>query len=518
LSKGRSSFYAGNEGRAFDKLRQAGVSVQMTERLILVVDEGTTSTRAMLFAPDGRCHATEQRELTQHYPQPGWVEHDAEEIWRKTLDCAQRLVASAGGPARIAAIGITNQRETIVFWDKETGAPLAPAIVWQDRRTAELCQRLKDQGHEPELQERTGLLLDPYFSGTKIAWALDHWPQLRAAGDRLAVGTVESWLVWKLAGGLHITDATNAARTALMDITRGLWDAPLIDLFDVPPSALPQIVDCAGRFGDTEADLFGAPIPITGLAGDQQAASIGQACLAPGDTKATYGTGAFILTNTGPHPQPSRHRLLTTVAWRLGGDMTYALEGSVFVAGSLIKWLRDSLGLLVTAAESEELARSIPHSGGAVIVPALAGLGAPHWRPDARAAITGLTFAAGRAQIVRAALEAMAHQTHDLMTAFAADGAAWSRLKIDGGMSANDWLAQDLADMLDVPVERPALVETTALGAAMLAGVGCGLFASLEEASAMRTQVATFTPAMDGEVRETRLRTWRGALQAVLRD
>ncbi len=489
----------------------------MSDQLILVIDEGTTSTRAMLFSPDGVCHGTEQRDLTQHYPQPGWVEHDAEEIWRRTLECAQLLVREAGGPSRIAAIGITNQRETIVFWDKRTGAPLGPAIVWQDRRTAALCEALREDGHEPELQERTGLLLDPYFSATKIAWALERWPQLRDAGDNLALGTVESWLVWKLTGGLHVTDATNAARTALMDITKGLWDAGLLDLFDVPPGALPQIVDCAGRYGETLPDLFGAPIPITGMAGDQQAASIGQACLSPGDTKATYGTGAFILTNTGAHPQPSHHRLLTTIAWRVGGDTAYAIEGSVFVAGSLIKWLRDSLGLLVTAAESEELARSIPDSGGAVIVPALSGLGAPHWRPDARASIGGLTFATGRAQIVRAALEAMAHQTHDLMTAFTADGAAWSRLKIDGGMSANDWLAQDLSDVLDLPVERPGFVETTALGAAMLAGIGCGLFGSLEEASAMRGAVQSFTPNMDSAVRERRLGAWHEALERALR-
>jgi glycerol kinase len=488
----------------------------MSEQFILVIDEGTTSTRAMLFEPDGRCRAVEQRDLTQHYPRPGWVEHDAEEIWRSTLACAQALVAQAGGADRVEAIGITNQRETIVFWNRLTGEPLGPAIVWQDRRTADLCEQLKQAGQEPELQERTGLLLDPYFSASKIAWALDHWPQLREAGDNLALGTVESWLVWKLTGGLHVTDATNAARTALMDITKGLWDAGFLDLFDVPPSALPEIVDCAGRYGETDPGLFGAPIPITGMAGDQQAASIGQACLAPGDTKATYGTGAFILTNTGAHPQHSHHRLLTTVAWRLGGDMAYALEGSVFVAGSLIKWLRDSLGLIVSAAESEQLARSVRDSGGAVIVPALAGLGAPHWRPNARAVISGLSFSTGRAQIVRAALEAMSHQTHDLMTAFAADGAQWQRLKIDGGMSANNWLAQDMADMLDLPVERPGFVETTALGAAMLAGIGCGWFASLEEAAAMRGQVETFEPAIDPEVRDARLGGWRTALDSAL--
>jgi glycerol kinase len=490
----------------------------LSERFILVIDEGTTSTRAMLFAPDGECRGIVQKEFAQHYPRPGWVEHDAAEIWAYTLHCVRTCIDRVGGAAAIAAIGITNQRETIVFWSKRTGEPLGPAIVWQDRRTAALCQGLKERGYEAELQERTGLLLDPYFSASKIAWAMKSWPQLKEAGDDLAIGTIESWLVWKLTGGLHITDATNAARTALMDIQKGLWDASFLDLFNVPPGALPEIVDCAARYGQTAPNLFGAPIPIAGMAGDQQAASIGQACLSPGETKATYGTGAFILTNTGAHPQPSRHRLLTAVAWRLDGEMTYALEGSVFVAGSLIKWLRDSLGLIVTAADSEKLARSVPDSGGAVIVPALSGLGAPHWQPNARASISGLSFATGRAHIVRAALEAMAHQTHDLMTAFTADGANWSRLRIDGGMSANDWLAQDLADMLDVPVERPAFVETTALGAAMLAGIGCGLYGSLQDAAAMRGEVAAFTPAIERGVRDRRLGTWRTALDAVLRD
>ena len=326
----------------------------------------------------------------------------------------------------------------------------------------------------------------------------------------------KAWLVYKLTacGGLFITDASNASRTALMDIHTGCWDEGLLDLFGVPRTALPEIVDCAGRFSGTR--LLGPPIPICGMAGDQQAAAIGQACFAPGETKATYGTGAFVLTHTGAQAPVSQNRLLTTLAWQLGGERRYALEGSVFVAGSLIQWLRDSLGLLVTAAESERLARSIPDSGGVTIVPALAGLGAPHWAPEARAAIAGLTFAAGRAEIVRAALEAMAHQTHDLMTAFAADGAAWQRLRIDGGMSANDWLAQDLADMLELEVERPAFVETTALGAAMLAGVGAGLFGSLEEAAAMRGAVRRFEPAMAAEVRAARLAGWEQAVAAVL--
>lgn len=483
---------------------------------ILVMDEGTTSTRAMLFAADGRCLAAEQRGLAQSYPRPGWVEHDAEEIWTSSLACARAAVAAGGGAERVAALGITNQRETILFWSRRTGRALAPAIVWQDRRTAALCARLKAQGHEEAVQSKTGLLLDPYFSASKIAWALEHWPQLREAGDDLCAGTVESWLVFRLTGGLHVSDSTNASRTALMDIAGGRWDEGLLDLWGVPAGILPEIVDCAGPLGETLNEHFGRPIPIAGLAGDQQAASIGQACLAPGNSKATYGTGAFILTHTGAQLRRSRHRLLSTIAWQLGGERRYALEGSVFVAGSLVKWLRDDLELLGSAAETEVLARSVPDSGGVQIVPGHSGLGAPYWRPDARGAITGLSFATGRAHIARAALEAMAHQTHDLMTAFAADGAPWEVLKVDGGMAANGWLAQDLADMLGLTVERPGFVETTALGAAMLAGVGCGMFGSLEEAAGMRGAVERFEPAMAAEVREARLAGWKKAVEGVL--
>jgi glycerol kinase len=485
----------------------------MTEQ-ILVIDAGTTSTRAMLFAPDGRRLGSEQRELTQYYPRPGWVEHDAEEIWQSSLAATRAMVEQAGGADRIAGIGITNQRETIVFWSRRTGEALARAIVWQDRRTADLCAKLKEMGEEPGLQAKTGLLLDPYFSASKIAWAMRQWPQLRDAGEDLCVGTVESWLVFKLTGGLHVSDATNASRTALMDIHKGCWDDGLIDLFGVPAAALPEIVDCAGRFGETA--LLGAPIPLCGMAGDQQAAAIGQACLSAGETKATYGTGAFVLTHTGAAAPVSGHRLLTTVAWQLAGTRAYALEGSVFVAGSLIQWLRDALGLIVTAAESEKLARSVADTGGAYLVPALAGLGAPYWRPEARAAISGLSFATGKAHIVRAALEAQSYQTHDLMAAFAGDGAAWQCLKIDGGMAANDWLAQDLADMLGLAVERPAFVETTALGAAMLAGVGAGLFGALEDAVAMRGAARRFVPAMAEGARAARLEGWRRAVGSVL--
>ena len=484
---------------------------------ILVIDEGTTSTRAVLFAADGTAVDSCQRPLTQHYPQAGLVEHDAEEIWNLTLACAQEMVATAGGADQIASIGITNQRETVVFWDRRTSKPLAPAIVWQDRRTADMCAAMKDQGEEPVVQAKTGLLLDPYFSGSKIGWALENWPQLKEAGANLAVGTVESYLVYRLTGGSHITDASNAARTALMAIGSGGWDDGLMDLFGVPRDILPEITDCAGDLGTTLPEHFGGAIRICGMAGDQQAATIGQGCFAVGQTKATFGTGAFVLTQTGTTLRQSRHRLLSTILYQLNGERHYALEGSVFVAGSLVQWLRDDLGLISHAAETEPLARSVPDNGGVYLVPALSGLGAPHWRPDARAAVSGLSFAAKKAHVARAALEAMAHQTYDLKTAFAADGADWAELRIDGGMVTNDWMAQDLADMLAIDVERPAFVETTALGAAMLAAVGCGLYHSLEEAAKMRGGVTRFAPTLDPSARETRLAGWADALSRVLR-
>ena len=484
---------------------------------ILVIDEGTTSTRAVLFAADGTAVDSCQRPLTQHYPQAGLVEHDAEEIWNLTLACAQEMVATAGGADQIASIGITNQRETVVFWDRRTGKPLAPAIVWQDRRTADMCAAMKDQGEEPVVQAKTGLLLDPYFSGSKIGWALENWPRLKEAGANLAVGTVESYLVYRLTGGSHITDASNAARTALMAIGSGGWDDGLMALFGVPRDILPEITDCAGDLGTTMPEHFGGAIRICGMAGDQQAATIGQGCFAIGQTKATFGTGAFVLTQTGTTLRQSRHRLLSTILYQLNGERHYALEGSVFVAGSLVQWLRDDLGLISHAAETEPLARSVPDNGGVYLVPALSGLGAPHWRPDARAAISGLSFAAKKAHVARAALEAMAHQTYDLKTAFAADGADWAELRIDGGMVTNDWMAQDLADMLAIDVERPAFVETTALGAAMLAAVGCGLYNSLEEAAKMRGGVTRFAPTLDPSAREIRLAGWADALSRVLR-
>jgi glycerol kinase len=489
----------------------------MPDPFILVLDEGTGSTRAMLFAPDGSLHGLAQRELTQHYPSPGWVEHDAGEIWDKTLACAREAVEKAGGAGRIAAIGIANQRETVVAWDKASGEPLARALVWQDRRTAGFCARLREAGHEPFVQEQTGLLLDPYFSGTKMRWLVESVTAVAdaAKAGRLALGTIESWLVFKLTGGAHLSDASNASRTLLLPLAGANWDQTLCELIGVPRDALPEVTDNAGELGTTLPELFGASIPIAGMAGDQQAATIGQGCLAPGDTKATYGTGAFILANTGREVPHSRHRLLGTVLYQLSGERIYAIEGSVFVAGSLVKWLRDSLGIIATAAETEALARSIEHSAGVVIVPAHTGLGAPHWQPEARGVITGLSFTAGKAEIARAALEAMAHQTYDLAHAFAADGAGWTSLKIDGGMSENDWMAQDIADLLDLPVERPDMVETTALGAAMLGGVGVGLFRSLEEAaSRMRGPSQRFEPAMSEDVRQERLERWAKALAA----
>ncbi|MFN5902512.1 MAG: glycerol kinase GlpK [Novosphingobium sp.] len=483
--------------------------------LILVLDAGTTSTRAMLFSPDGALKGVTQQELTQHYPQPGWVEHDAAEIWERTLACARAVIDQAGGAANVAAIGITNQRETVVAWDKTSGEPLHRALVWQDRRTADFCATLREGGQEPAVQASTGLLLDPYFSGTKMRWLVQHVPAVAEAAQagRLALGTVESWLTWKLSGGTHVTDASNASRTLLLPLAGATWDPGLCDLFDVPLAALPEVVDNAGRFAATSRDLLGAAIPIAGLVGDQQSATIGQGCLSPGETKATYGTGAFVLANMGRAVPRSGHRLLGTVLCQLGGTRTYALEGSVFVAGSLVQWLRDSLGIIAAASETEGLARSVPDSGGVTIVPALSGLGAPHWRPDARAVITGMSFSTTRAHLARAALEAMAMQTADLAAAFAADGAGWTSLRIDGGMSANDWMAQDLADVLRVPVERPAFVETTALGAAMLAGVGAGLHGSLADAAAaMRGAVQRFEP---GEAPPAgRRAAWEQALAA----
>ena len=487
----------------------------IAERRLLVLDEGTSSTRALLYALDGKLVATAQREITQYYPQPGWVEHDPVELWERTLACGRELVERAGGAGRIAAIGITNQRETAVAWDRSSGEPLARAIVWQDRRTAEACAALREAGHEPAVSVATGLVLDPYFSATKWRWMIDHVPAVAAAGDRLALGTVESWLVWKLSGGTHVSDASNASRTLLLPLDGAGFDAGLCDLFGVPRAALPEVVDMAGPIATCVPTWFGAAIPICGLAGDQQSATIGQGCSEPGATKATFGTGAFILTATGTTVPQSRHRLLGTVLSQIGGERRYALEGSVFVAGSMVKWLRDGLGWIGCAADTEVLARA-NDNGGVTVVPALAGLGAPHWRPDAKGAIFGLTLGTRREQIVRAALESLAHQCSDLQAAFAADGARWETLRIDGGMAANDCLAQDLADMLAIPVERPADVESTARGAAMLAAVGSGLHDSLDSAEAMLPPLTRFEPHADAGARQARLAAWHDALGLLL--
>ncbi|RIV80452.1 glycerol kinase [Aurantiacibacter xanthus] len=491
----------------------------MSDQYICVLDEGTTSTRAMLFTLDGKPSGTAQADLTQFYPRDGWVEHDAAEIRDRTLACAREMVAKAGGAERIAAIGITNQRETVVAWDKQTGEPLTRAIVWQDRRTSEFCAQLKARGHEEGVREKTGLLLDPYFSATKMRWMLDNVPEVRAAAERgtLAFGTVESWLVWCLSGGrAHVSDASNASRSLLLPLEGDTWDEGLCELFGVPITALPVVVDCAGALAQTTPELFGKAIPICGMAGDQQAATIGQGCLEPGATKATYGTGAFILASTGAEVPHSDNRLLGTVLTQIDGARTYALEGSVFVAGSLIQYLRDRLGLIASAGETEALARSVTDSGGVVVVPALSGLGAPHWLPEARGSITGLSFASSKAHVVRAALEAMAHQTRDLAAAFAADGARWRGIRIDGGMAANDWMAQDIADILQLPVTRPQFVETTALGAAILAALGCGAYGTLADAvSAMTGAADRFTPEMAPSTRAMRLANWERALAKV---
>lgn len=490
----------------------------MTEApFLMALDAGTTSTRAIVFDRAGRIVAQAGRPVTQHYPQPGWVEHDAAQIWTASLACLRAAVAAVG-LANIAALGLTNQRETVVFWDRDTGEPLAPAIVWQDRRTADICETLRDEGLEAEVQETTGLLLDPYFSGTKIGWAMTHTPAVRAAaqGGQLLLGTIDSWLLWKLTGGtVHATDATNASRTMLMNLASCGWDAHLLTRLGVPVAALPAITDCAGPLGVTT--LLGGRLAITGCAGDQHAAAIGQGCFAPGDVKATYGTGIFVLAHAGATVPASDHRLLATLAWRLGGIATYALEGSIFTGGAAVQWLRDGLGIIGASGETEALARSVPDSGGVTLVPAFAGLGAPYWRPEVRGLVTGITGGTTRAHLARATLEAMGQQTADLLDALAADGVAATCLRVDGGMTANDWLCQDLADAIGLPVERPAVIETTALGAAMLAGVGAGVFATLDAAgAAMQGARRRFEPALGDMARAARRATWAHAVRQAL--
>lgn len=487
--------------------------------LILVIDEGTTSTRVMLFDEQGVIHKMAQKEIKQHYPKAGWVEHDAQEIWEKTLACARQVLSEITEREQVICIGITNQRETVVAWDKKTGTPLCPAIVWQDRRTSSFCEKLVAEGHEGEIKKRTGLVLDPYFAGTKMRWMLDNIPEVADAQKRgtLRFGTIDSWLVYKLSGGQHVSDASNASRTMLCALDGLQFDDGLCDLLGVPLSSLPTIVDSAGKLGSAKAEWFGREIPITGISGDQQAAAIGQGCLLPGQTKSTYGTGAFVISTTGNNIPLSNNGLLGTVLLQLAGHRTYALEGSIFVAGSLVQWLRDSLSLIDDSSDTEALAKSVKDNGGVTIVPALSGLGAPHWRPDAQGIINGISFSTGKAEIARAALEAMSYQTNDLAKAYASDGFQWTSLRIDGGMSANNWMAQDLADILGITVERPNSVETTALGAAMLAATGAGIYPSLTEAvNIMGNELKTFTPSMDSQVRNDRIASWERALSQVL--
>jgi glycerol kinase len=486
---------------------------------VLAIDQGTTSTRAVLFDADGQPRAQAQQELLQHYPQPGWVEHDAEEIWQATLATARAVLAERRLAARdIAAIGITNQRETTVLWERDTGRPIARAIVWQDRRTAARCAELVAAGQGELVRERTGLVIDPYFSATKIAWLLDTVAGARHAAERgqLAFGTIDSFLLWRLSGGtVHATDATNAARTLLFDIHRQDWDDELLALFRVPRALLPEVRDNAGRFGGSQSDVFGAPIAIAGMAGDQQAATIGQACFSPGMIKSTYGTGCFAVLNTGAAPVASHHRLLTTLAYRLEGQPTYALEGSIFVAGAAVQWLRDGLKLIQRADETEALAAAADPARRVYVVPAFTGLGAPYWDAEARGAIFGLTRDVGRAELIRATLEAACYQTRDLLEAMRADGAAPASLRVDGGMVANNWFAQCLADTLGLPVERPRFAETTVLGAAALAGLGAGFYSSLEALARNWQRDALFEPRSDEAAREAGYAGWRDAVARV---
>ena len=486
--------------------------------LLLAIDQGTTSSRAIVFDARGAIRTIARRELTQHYPAGGWVEHDPEEIWAATLAVTREALAAAGG--EVVAIGITNQRETTVVWDRADGAPVHRAIVWQDRRTAAYCRRLRDAGHEAAVGAATGLLLDPYFSATKLAWILDHvdGARERAAAGGLAFGTIDTFLIWRLTGGaVHATDATNASRTMLFDIHAQCWNDTLLQLFDVPRSVLPEVLDSAADFGTTSVDVLGHTIPISGVAGDQQAAAVGQACFAPGMVKSTYGTGCFALMNTGAEAVRSRHRLLTTVAWRLQGRPTFALEGSIFVAGAAVQWLRDGLRVIGNAPETETLAAGVPDSGGVYLVPAFTGLGAPHWDPDARGAIYGLTRDTGPAHLARAALESVCLQTRDLMAAMEADGGVGiDRIRVDGGMVENTWLLQALADIVGAAVERPRVIETTALGAAWLAGLQAGVFRSIDDLGERWGRDAEFTPRMPDRERARLMRGWESAVARTL--
>ena len=492
----------------------------MPATYLLAIDQGMTSTRAILFDRAGRPLAADQRPLRQHYPGDGWVEHDPEDIWADTVAALRGCMARAGlGADAIAAIGIANQRETTILWDRATGEAIHRAIVWQDRRTADDCRALARAGHEPMVRAKTGLLLDPYFSATKIRWLLENvaGAKARAEAGELAFGTVDSFLLYRLTGGrVHATDATNAARTLLYDIRAQDWDEELLALFGVPRAILPEVRDNSAVFGGIEPDLLGAPIPVAGMAGDQQAALFGQACFRPGAVKSTYGTGCFALLNIGERFVESDHRLLTTIAYRLGGRATYAIEGSVFVAGAAIQWPRDEVGLLAEAADSAEMAAAVEDTGGVYLVPAFTGLGAPYWDSEARGALVGITRDTGARHIVRAALEAQGYQTRDLIEAMSRDmGLPLAEMRIDGGMVANDWVCQFLADINGIGVERPVVVETTALGAAYLAGLGIGLYESLDEIADAWRGERRFEPAMAPARRDALYDGWRRAVQRV---
>ncbi len=497
----------------------------MPEKYVLAIDQGTTSTRTILFSASGDPKNSAQREFPQIFPQDGWVEHDALRIWQDTKDLCQELIDELSPANEIVAIGITNQRETAVVWDRETGEPIHNAIVWQDRRTAERCAELAKAGHGSLVQEKTGLLLDPYFSGTKVSWILDNVEGARhkAEDGKLAFGTIDSWLIWNLTGGRsHVTDATNASRTMLFNIGSQEWDDDLLEILRVPRNTLPKVLDCADDFGVCSSELFGREIPICGVAGDQQAATVGQTCFQPGMMKSTYGTGCFALLNTGDDKVLSHNKLLTTVAYRLNGKTTFALEGSIFMAGATIQWIRDGLQLIKSASESEDLAKKADPDSKVILVPAFTGLGAPYWDPHARGAILGLTRDSGVAEIVKAAIESVAFQTRDLMDAMSDDMDgnldANAPLRVDGGMVANDWFLQTLADFLGRPVERPVFPETTALGAAYLAGYQSGLYSTLEDLSSVWKCESRFDPQMSEMEREGRYSNWKKAIKTILSE
>jgi glycerol kinase len=487
---------------------------------ILAIDQGTTSSRAIVFSPESDIIAVAQQEFAQHYPNDGWVEHDPEDIWNSTLSvCQQALKGAADKGAEVVAIGVTNQRETTLVWDRATGKPIYNAIVWQDRRTAKQCQKLEDEGYLSEIQKRTGLLLDPYFSASKVSWILDNveGARTRAENGELAFGTVDSFLIWRLTGGkTHATDITNACRTNLYNIHELEWDPSLLDIFAVPESVLPEVKECSDDFGSTDINVLGASIPILGVAGDQQAAAIGQCCFTEGSIKSTYGTGCFVLLNTGEKAFHSKNKLLTTIAYQIGGKTCYALEGSIFIAGAAVQWLRDGLSVIKDASETESLASSLEHDHGVYLVPAFSGMGAPYWNPEARGAIYGLTRGTTNAHLARAALESVCYQTSDLLAAMANDGVSLTKLRVDGGMVGNNWVCQFLTDILNVPVQRPKIMETTALGAAYLAGLKAGIYPSLNALASKNQIDRDFAPNLNEKKREKLLGGWRKAISSTL--